>query len=279
MYTVDLHIPPGEGIITRPVVGRGTPVTDTGFNLGLGCVSGAAEPVIWNELPEGSERVFFVAGGAGIMRLQGRDIPLKKHRILRVTSSASPALQSQQADAPLLVVYFSSDQIPPAGEAEEANLEDMEGLRFPARRWGRSITNGTSPVKAAGFTAGLSILEPKGGQVPWHNHPDLQPEVYLLFGGRGQMCIGAEVEELPSPAAVCVPGNQWHQLTNLHATEPLSMLYCYQGSVAAPHWWQEQQGVLPAAGEEDNPPLPAGAFPQCRVTSGEEWARIVGELF
>jgi len=232
--------------------------------------------VEWSQLPGGAERIFFVASGAGTLRLQDRDQSLKKHQVLRVVPSESPLLQT---DKPLLLLYLASEEAPPGSEAETANLEDMEGMRFPARRWGRSITNGTSPVKATGFTAGLSILESRGGQVPWHNHPDRQTEVYVVLSGRGQMCIADEVEEVRGPAAVLVPGDQWHQLTNVDGEESLPLIYCYQGSVAAPHWWQEQEGVLPVAGKENNPPLPEGAFPQCTVTSSEEWGQAVGRLF
>ena len=93
-----------------------------------------------------------------------------------------------QAIEALEALYFASPRPAPDAPGQTADLTAMEGLRFPANRWGRAIANGASPLKAAGFTAGLSVLGPGGGQVPWHHHPDGQREVYLLLGGTGQTC-------------------------------------------------------------------------------------------
>ena len=277
MNTIDLHIPNSGGISTRPVVGPGSPFGDVGFSLWLSSVD-SYEPVGFHPLSEAAEQVLFVAEGAGSLQQAALSTSLQRHQLLRLSAS-SPLQVQKWGDQHLLYIYLASPLPPLASEADQANLETMEGIRFPACRWGRSITNGTSPIKAAGFTCGLSILAPKGGQVPWHNHPDRQNEVYLILSGRAQMCVGDEVRELTSPAAAFIPGHQWHQLTNLDPDEPLHLIYCYEGSVAAPHWWQERDGVLPAAGQQDNPPLPEDAFPQCTVTDDGEWKQIAARHF
>lgn len=277
MNTIDLHIPGSEGISARPVVGPGSPFDDVGFSLWLCCVD-SYEPVGFHPFPDVAEQVLFVAEGAGALQQAALSVTLRRHQVLRLPVS-SPLQVQKWGDGHLLFLYLASPLPPLASETDKADLETMEGIRFPACRWGRSITNGASPIKASGFTCGLSILAPKGGQVPWHNHPDRQNEVYIILSGQAQMCVGDEVCELAPPAAAFIPGHQWHQLTNLDPDEPLHMIYCYEGSVAAPHWWQERDGVLPGAGRQDNPPLPAGAFPQCTTTDDREWARIAAGHF
>ena len=105
---------------------------------------------------------------------------------------------------------------------------------------------------------GLVTLDPDGGQVPWHNHP--QEEVYVILEGEGEMCVGEERQTVTSGQAVYIPPFAFHQLTNLAET-PLRLLYCYAPSGDVLHWRQELEGTLPRAGE-DAPPLPDGAHPQ-----------------
>ena len=275
MYSLEFKL--DDPISFRTITGPGTPIEETSFSLSLARVCGG-DPVTWKGLPEAQERIFYAASGSGSVGLSTGDLPLGKLQVKRVAGdlSAAPVLHAKDD---LLVLAISSNLEPPEETAAEADLNEMEGMQFPARRWGRSITNGTSPIATAGFTAGLSILEPKGGQVPWHNHPDRQNELYVILQGKAQMCVGEEAVELQGPAAMFIPGTNWHQLTNVDTQLPVPMIYCYEGSVAAPHWWQERDGVLPPAGAEENPPLPAGAFPQCAVTDRDEWARITEEQF
>lgn len=276
MYTVELQL--DDPVSMRTIVGPDTPITETSFSLSLARVSGS-EAVTWEGLPEAQERIFYAVSGSGSVSLPTGKLTLGELEVKRVAGNlfAAPVLQATTDD--LLVLTVSSNLTPPEETAEEVDLNEMEGMPFPARRWGRSITNGTSPIKTAGFTAGLSILEPRGGQVPWHNHPDRQNELYVILQGKAQMCVGDEAVELQGPAAMFIPGSRWHQLTNIDSKLPVPLIYCYEGSVAAPHWWQERDGVLPAAGAGENPPLPADAFPQCTVTDGEEWKRIAGKQF
>lgn len=277
MKVLSLKTPPVEGIVTRAVTGAGSAHGEVRFNLWLCRVQGAESVDLVP--PAGiQEQLLYVIRNHGLMRDGHTLRELAPLHAYRVPVTAGLELQSSK-DKMLELLYLASPQSPPACEADEADLGLMEGIQFPACRWGRSITNGGSPIKAAGFTAGLSILAPRGGQVPWHNHPDRQNEVYLLLSGRGQMCVGTEVRELTSPSAVFVPGDQWHQLTNLHASESLHLIYCYEGSVAAPHWWQERDGVLPVSGEAPNPPLPSGAFPQCTLRDSSDWARVAAEYW
>jgi len=139
-----------------------------------------------------------------------------------------------------------------------ADLNQIEGRKYPARRWTRNLIGGASPIQAENFSMGLVILEPNGGQVPWHNQE--QEEIYFVVEGEGEMCLGAERSTLQSGQAVYIPSRVFHQLTNTGKL-PLTMIYCYGPAGDVAHWRQELEGTLPRAGEEA-PPLPEAAQPQ-----------------
>jgi mannose-6-phosphate isomerase-like protein (cupin superfamily) len=140
-----------------------------------------------------------------------------------------------------------------------ADLAQLAGRTYPARRRTQNIVGGVSPVQAANFCMGLVTLEPDGGQVPWHNQE--QEEVYYVLSGTGEMCLGGERSEIAAGQAVYIPSGVFHQLTNTgHA--PLRMIYCYGPAGDVAHWRQELDGTLPKAGV-DAPRLPEGAWPQC----------------
>jgi len=139
------------------------------------------------------------------------------------------------------------------------DLNTLEGRRFPARRWTRNLVGGAAPIQATNFASGLVILEPNGGQVPWHNQE--QEEVYFIVEGTGEMCLGEERQTLTGGQAVYIPSGVFHQLTNIGDT-PLKMIYIYGPAGDVAHWRQELDGTLPKAGI-DVPPLPEGAAPQC----------------
>ena len=81
-----------------------------------------------------------------------------------------------------------------------ADLAKLPGGTFPARRWGRGLVGQLGqPIAAKGFSMGYSILEPKGGQVPWHNQE--QEEVYFIVPDKCTECTGFHEE--PQCAAVC----------------------------------------------------------------------------
>lgn len=140
-----------------------------------------------------------------------------------------------------------------------ADLKTMEGRTFPARRRTRNLVGGASPIQAENFAMGLVVLEPNGGQVPWHNQE--QEEIYFILEGNGEVCLGEERREISSGQAVYIPHKVFHQLTNTGET-PMKMIYCYGPAGDVAHWRQELEGTLPKAGV-DVPPLPAGAAPQC----------------
>jgi len=140
-----------------------------------------------------------------------------------------------------------------------ADLRNIEGRTYPARRRTRNLSGGQSPIQARAFSMGYVTLEPEGGQVPWHNHD--QEEVYFVVRGEGEFCLGEELGTLRENQAVYVPGGVFHQLTNT-GREPMVMIYCYGPAGDVDHWKQELSGTLPAAGK-DAPPLPEGAWPQC----------------
>ena len=140
-----------------------------------------------------------------------------------------------------------------------ADLAKIEGRRYPARRHTQGLAGDSQPIRSKNFAMGHVTLEPKGGQVPWHNQE--QEEVYFVIEGTGEMCLGEEKQPLMTGQMVYIPSNVFHQLTNTGDT-PLRMLYCYAPVGDVAHWRQELAGTLPKAGLEA-PNLPAGAYPQC----------------
>lgn len=140
-----------------------------------------------------------------------------------------------------------------------ADLNKMDGRPFPARRRTRNLVGGASPIQAKNFAMGMVVLEPKGGQVPWHNQE--QEEIYFVLEGSGEICLGEERQTIASGQAVFIPPQVFHQLTNTGET-PMKMMYCYGPAGDVAHWKQELEGTLPKAGI-DVPPLPEGAAPQC----------------
>ena len=140
-----------------------------------------------------------------------------------------------------------------------ADLSEIAGRTYPARRRTQNLVGGASPIQAANFSMGNVTLAANGGQVPWHNQE--QEEIYFIVEGTGEMCLGEERVTLSSGQAVYIPTGVFHQLTNIGET-PLRMIYCYGPAGDVAHWRQELEGTLPRAGIEA-PPLPTGAHPQC----------------
>jgi mannose-6-phosphate isomerase-like protein (cupin superfamily) len=146
-----------------------------------------------------------------------------------------------------------------------ADINQMEGRTYPARRRTRNLVGGASPIQASNFAMGYVILEPNGGQVPWHNQE--QEEIYFVVEGTGEMCLGEEKRTITNGQAAYIPPTVFHQLTNIGDT-PLTMIYVYGPAGDVAHWKQELEGTLPKAGI-DVPALPEGAWPQCTKKPGE----------
>ena len=140
-----------------------------------------------------------------------------------------------------------------------ADLSQIAGRTYPARRRTQNLVGGASPIQATSFSMGHVTLEPNGGQVPWHNQE--QEEIYYIIEGTCEMCLGEERQTLKAGQVVYIPHRVFHQLTNLGDT-PARMLYCYGPAGDVAHWRQELEGTLPKAGIEA-PALPEGARPQC----------------
>jgi len=140
-----------------------------------------------------------------------------------------------------------------------SDLAKIEGRQYPARRRTQNLAGGVAPIQCANFSMGHVTLDPKGGQVPWHNQE--QEEVYFIIEGTGEMCLGEERRTVTAGQMVYIPQQVFHQLTNIGET-PLRMMYCYGPAGDVAHWRQELDGTLPRAGVEA-PPLPTGAAPQC----------------
>lgn len=148
-----------------------------------------------------------------------------------------------------------------------ADIEQIEGRAYPARRRTKNLVGGVSPIQCDHFALGYVVLEPNGGQVPWHNQE--QDEVYFVIDGVAEMCLGEEVAEVRSGQCVQIPPGVFHQISNKGDT-PLKMLYCYGPAGEVAHWRQELAGTLPKAGV-DAPPLPSNAvYPQCTTKPEEE---------
>jgi mannose-6-phosphate isomerase-like protein (cupin superfamily) len=139
-----------------------------------------------------------------------------------------------------------------------ADLTTIAGRTYPARRRTQNLVGGASPIQAKNFCMGYVTLEPRGGQVPWHNQD--QEEVYFIVRGTGEACLGEERRTLTAGQAAYIPPRVFHQLTNT-GDEPLVMIYVYSPGGDVAHWRQELDGTLPRAGAQA-PPLPAGARPQ-----------------
>ncbi len=146
-----------------------------------------------------------------------------------------------------------------------ADLAEIPGRTYPARRRTQNLVGGASPVQAKNFCMGHVTLEPNGGQVPWHNQE--QEEVYYILEGTGEMCLGEERNIVKTGQVVYIPPGVFHQLTNIGST-PMRMVYCYGPAGDVAHWRQELDGALPKAGEQA-PPLPEGAQPQCTAKPQE----------
>lgn len=149
-----------------------------------------------------------------------------------------------------------------------ADLGQIEGRRYPAKRRTQNLVGGMSPIQSPHFSMGFVTLDPNGGQVPWHNHE--QEEIYFVLEGEGEFCLGEEMQMVGAGQAVAIPSNVFHQMTNL-GDSPLRMLYVYGPAGDVMHWRQELEGTLPKAGV-GTPSLPAGAAPQCTTTFEEAGA-------
>src|ERR1700759_76244 len=133
-----------------------------------------------------------------------------------------------------------------------ADLSQIAGRTYPARRRTQNLVGGASPIQAANFSMGNVTLEPNGGQVPWHNQE--QEEIYFIVEGTAEMCLGGERSIVRGGQAVYIPPRVFHQLTTV-GDQPCRMIYCYGPAGDVAHWRQELDGTLPKAGAEA-PPLP-----------------------
>lgn len=140
-----------------------------------------------------------------------------------------------------------------------ADLSQIEGRTYPARRKTQNLVGGASPIQFENFCMGYVTLEPNGGQIPWHNQDS--EEIYFIVEGAGEMCLGSERQTVHAGQAVQIPPGEFHQLTNTGDT-PLIFIYVYGPAGDVAHWRQELSGTLPKAGI-DVPALPEGACPQC----------------
>src|SRR6266853_5576457 len=126
-----------------------------------------------------------------------------------------------------------------------SDLAEIAGRRYPARRRTQNLVGGAAPIQARNFSLGYVELEPRGGQVPWHNQE--QEEVYFIVQGEGEICVGTERSSIKAGQAVFMQPTLFHQLTNT-GDEPMHMIYVYCPGGDVAHWRQELNGTLPKAG-------------------------------
>src|SRR5438477_12516417 len=105
-----------------------------------------------------------------------------------------------------------------------ADLFQIAGRTYPARRRTQNLVGGMSPIQATNFSMGNVTLEPNGGQVPWHNQE--QEEIYFIVEGTAEMCLGEERRLVHAGQAVYIPHGVFHRLTNVGET-PCRMIDCY----------------------------------------------------
>src|SRR2546422_5166239 len=106
-----------------------------------------------------------------------------------------------------------------------ADLSQITGRTYPARRRTQNLVGGMSPIQATNFSMGHVTLEPNGGQVPWHNQE--QEEIYFIVEGTGEMCLGEERIAGGGGRAAFIPPPGFHHLTN-NRHPPLRMIYCHR---------------------------------------------------
>ena len=113
-----------------------------------------------------------------------------------------------------------------------ADLAQINGRVYPARRRTQNLVGGMSPIQASNFSMGNVTLQPNGGQVPWHNQE--QEEIYFLIEGTAEMCLGEERTVLRSGQAVYIPSGVFHQLTNIGETSVPHVVLLWTGRRRCP---------------------------------------------
>lgn len=139
-----------------------------------------------------------------------------------------------------------------------ADLNQVLGRRYPAGRLTQGLVGEGRPIECEGFCMGVVTLDPHGGQVPWHSHPN--EEVYLVLEGELELALGHDLGTVKANQAVHIPPNTYHQLTN-RGSSPARFVYVYSPAGEVSHWREELDGTLAVAGI-GAPPLPEGAHPQ-----------------
>ena len=90
-----------------------------------------------------------------------------------------------------------------------ADLAQIAGRTYPARRRTQNLVGGVSPIQCKNFCIGFVTLDADGGQVPWHNQD--QEEVYFVLEGTGEMCLGDQRQVLTGGQAVFIPPGCRHR--------------------------------------------------------------------
>ncbi len=119
------------------------------------------------------------------------------------------------------------------------NLDDVEGMTFPAGRRTRVLT-GQNLLPAEHFTAGYVVIQPNG-RIPLHTHSN--EEMYLVLKGTGRMRIGLEEKEVRAVSAIYIEPNAEHLLQNTGKDE-MVVIFVYSPAGMADHWSEELAGKL-----------------------------------
>lgn len=105
--------------------------------------------------------------------------------------------------------------------------EDVETLIFD---WGKvSITVSPKACGARAFSAGIVVLQPKGGHAR-HNHPGAEEIIHVNSGHGEQMVEDAEghpvVAQVGPGCSVYVPASRFHSTLNT-GSEPMTLYVVY----------------------------------------------------
>src|SRR5881275_1998851 len=111
-----------------------------------------------------------------------------------------------------MILYRTAHSLGDHSSMIVADLSQIAGRTYPARRRTQNLVGGASPIQCTNFSMGHVTLEPHGGQVPWHNQE--QEEIYFVVEGAGEMCLGEERRPISTGQAVYIPPRVFHQLTN-----------------------------------------------------------------
>src|SRR5260370_4849090 len=99
-----------------------------------------------------------------------------------------------------------------------ADLSQIAGRTYPARRRTQNLVGGASPIQASNFSMGNVTLEPNGGHGPWPN--PVQGEIYFIVAGTGEIRLGEPRITLSTRLPAFSPPRAFPPLPNISPPPP-----------------------------------------------------------